>query len=170
MQVFKNNVSLEATPASDTHVVNKEYVDSKSKTITWTEYQALSEAEKNNGTVYYIPDMPVSTGEVAQLKQVVLFDGGFETTGNITLTESALNYSIIVFEFSMSGGGNRYKQFRNFHVINNSLDTNVEAYTFNHGNGDNGKYVTFHFSSDGKTVIVDQNQGTMKIFRIIGVK
>ena len=99
-----------------------------------------------------------------------MFDGGFETTGNITLTESALNYSIIVFEYSISGGGNRYKQFRNFHVINNSLDTNEEAYTFNHGNGDTGKYVAFHFSSDGKTVIVDQNQGTMKIFRIIGIK
>lgn len=150
----------------------KEELDEKEvdKEITWAEYQALSEAEKNDGTVYYIPDMPVSTGEVAQLKQVVLFDGGFETTGNITLTESALNYSIIVFEYSISNLGNRYKQFRNFHVINNSLDTNEEAYTFNHGNGDTGKYVAFHFSSDGKTVIVDQNQGTMKIFRIIGVK
>lgn len=62
MDVIKSNVSLEATPSSDTHIVNKSYVDSKQKTISWVEYQALSEAEKNNGTVYYIPDMPVSSG------------------------------------------------------------------------------------------------------------
>lgn len=65
MQVIKNNVSLEATPTSDTHVINKKYVDGKQVTISWAEYQALSEEEKNNGTAYYIPDMPVSArGEV----------------------------------------------------------------------------------------------------------
>ena len=58
MDVIKSNVSLEATPSSDTHIVNKSYVDSKQKTISWTEYQALSEEEKNNGTLYDIPDMP----------------------------------------------------------------------------------------------------------------
>lgn len=166
---FKNPVSV-VSPVDGEHAANKDYVDNKQVTISWTEYQALSEEEKCNGTVYYIPDMPVSTGEVAQLKQVVLFDDGFETTGNITLTESALNYSIIIFEHSISNLGNAYKQFKNFHVINNSLDTHEKAYTFNHGNGDTGKYVAFHFSSDGKTVIVDENKGTMKIHRIIGIK
>lgn len=60
MEVFKNNVSLEATPTGDTHVTNKAYVDSKQITISWADYQALSEDEKNNGTTYYIPDMPTS--------------------------------------------------------------------------------------------------------------
>lgn len=58
MEVFKNNVSLETTPTDDTHITNKGYVDSKSKTISWEDYQALSETEKNNGTTYYIPDIP----------------------------------------------------------------------------------------------------------------
>ena len=58
MDVIKSNVSLEATPTSDTHIVNKSYVDSKQKTISWAEYQALSEEEKKNGTLYNIPDMP----------------------------------------------------------------------------------------------------------------
>lgn len=166
---FKNPVSV-VSPFLGEHATNKDYVDGKMVTKTWIEYQALSEEEQNNGTLYNIPDMPLNTGGVAQLKQVVLFDGGFDTTGNITLTESALNYSIIIFEHSILTLGNTYKQFKNFHVINNSLDTNEGAYTFNHGNGDIGKYVSFHFSSDGKTVIVDENKGTMKIHRIIGIK
>ena len=60
MDVIKSNVSLEATPSSDTHIVNKSYVDSKQKTISWAEYQALSEEEKCNGALYDIPDMPTA--------------------------------------------------------------------------------------------------------------
>lgn len=33
-------------------------------TISWEEFQSLSEEEKNNGTVYYIPDAPYSNGEL----------------------------------------------------------------------------------------------------------
>lgn len=60
---FKNPVSV-VSPVDGEHATNKDYVDNKMVTKTWVEYQALSEAEKNNGTVYYIPDMPVSTGGV----------------------------------------------------------------------------------------------------------
>lgn len=68
---FKNPVSV-TSPTSGEHATNKEYVDAKQVTISWADYQALSESEKNNGTVYYIPDMPVSTsgeaiGEVERL-------------------------------------------------------------------------------------------------------
>ena len=84
MEVFKNNVSLEATPTSDTHVTNKSYVDSKQKTISWAEYQALSEAEKNNGTVYYIPDMPVSTsGEV--IREVERLNGCLASNATVSV-------------------------------------------------------------------------------------
>ena len=60
---FKNPVSV-VSPTEGEHATNKDYVDNKQVTISWVEYQALSESEKNNGTVYYIPDMPVSTGGV----------------------------------------------------------------------------------------------------------
>ena len=44
MKVFKNNVSLEATPTSDTHVTNKSYVDSKQKkaSVVLLEYMLSS--------------------------------------------------------------------------------------------------------------------------------
>lgn len=58
---FKNPVSV-VSPVDGEHAANKDYVDAKQVTISWAEYQALSESEKNNGTVYYIPDMPVSSG------------------------------------------------------------------------------------------------------------
>ena len=32
----------------------------KEKTLSYNEYQALSEEEKNDGTTYYVPDMPLS--------------------------------------------------------------------------------------------------------------
>lgn len=54
MHKIKNN------PISEDDATNKEYVDSKGKTISWADYQALTEEEKNNGTTYFIPDMPVS--------------------------------------------------------------------------------------------------------------
>lgn len=54
---FKNPVSV-VSPIKGEHATNKDYVDGKMVTKTWAEYQALSEAEKNNGTLYDIPDMP----------------------------------------------------------------------------------------------------------------
>ena len=41
----------------------KGYTDAKERTILWADYQALSEEEKNNGTLYDIPDMPVKEEE-----------------------------------------------------------------------------------------------------------
>ena len=61
MHKIKNN------PSENDDAVNKEYVDSKEKTISWNDYQALSEEEKNNGTTYFIPDMP-STDNVGDVK------------------------------------------------------------------------------------------------------
>lgn len=55
MHKIKNN------PSENDDAVNKEYVDSKEKTISWAYYQALPEAEKKDGTTYFIPDMPVDT-------------------------------------------------------------------------------------------------------------
>lgn len=59
LTAFSKNINLKLNSLERS---NKEYVDSKEKTISWADYQALSEAEKKNGTTYYIPDMPVSTG------------------------------------------------------------------------------------------------------------
>lgn len=61
MHKIKNN------PSENDDAVNKEYVDSKEKTISWNDYQALSEEEKNNGTTYFIPDMP-GTDNVGDVK------------------------------------------------------------------------------------------------------
>lgn len=53
------------TPRDPDDITNKEYVDGKQVEISWAEYQALSEDEKMNGTIYFVPDMPVSTsGEI----------------------------------------------------------------------------------------------------------
>lgn len=93
MQVIKNNVSLEATPTSDTHIVNKGYVDGKTLTINWADYQALSEAEKNNGTVYYIPDMPVSTsGEIIGDVEYGSFFGN-DISGDLLSVDSVIDFS-----------------------------------------------------------------------------
>ena len=62
---LKSNINLDASPTDPKHIVNKEYVDGKQVEILWEEYQNLSEEEKNNGTTYFVPDMPVSpSGEV----------------------------------------------------------------------------------------------------------
>ncbi|MGN1358671.1 MAG: hypothetical protein ACI4WU_04820 [Bacilli bacterium] len=75
MHKIKNN------PISDDDAVNKEYVDDKEKTLTYAEYQVLSEEEKNNGTTYFIPDLPISTnGEV--IEEVEHLNGYLES--NIT--------------------------------------------------------------------------------------
>ena len=57
---IRNNIDLMATPTKGSHVANVDYVDGKMKTITWAEYEALTEEEKNNGTLYDIPDMPTN--------------------------------------------------------------------------------------------------------------
>ena len=133
MQVFKNNVSLEATPASDTHVTNKKYVDGKTKTISWDEYQALSEAEKNNGTVYYIPDMPVSAsgeaiGEVERFNgylasEASLSDGSIipfvgDSNSNMSITNGLITlkkgktYNIFCdSRFSFTSGSSAYCRY-----------------------------------------------------------
>ena len=59
---FRNPVSV-VTPVDGVHATNKDYVDGKQVTISWADYQALSEEEKNNGTLYDIPDMPVKDEE-----------------------------------------------------------------------------------------------------------
>ena len=56
---FKNQVSV-VSPVNGEHATNKEYVDSKQKTISWADYQALSDEEQKNGTLYNIPDMPTT--------------------------------------------------------------------------------------------------------------
>lgn len=56
---FRNPVSV-VTPVDGVHATNKDYVDGKIKTITWAEYELLTEEEKNNGTLYDIPDMPAN--------------------------------------------------------------------------------------------------------------
>lgn len=57
---IRNNIELMATPTEGSHVANVDYVDGKQKTISWADYQALSEDEKNDGTLYDIPDMPTA--------------------------------------------------------------------------------------------------------------
>ena len=57
---IRNNIELMATPTKGSHVANVDYVDGKQKTISWAEYQALTEDEKNDGTLYDIPDMPTA--------------------------------------------------------------------------------------------------------------
>ena len=57
---IRNNIDLMATPTEGSHIANVDYVDGKMKTITWADYQALSEDEKNDGTLYDIPDMPTA--------------------------------------------------------------------------------------------------------------
>lgn len=59
MLKFKNPVSV-TSPTSGEHAANKDYVDAKQVTISWADYQALSEEEKRNGTFYNIPDMPTA--------------------------------------------------------------------------------------------------------------
>lgn len=60
---IRNNIELMATPTKGSHVANVDYVDGKQKTISWAEYQALTEDEKNDGTLYDIPDMPTAAGQ-----------------------------------------------------------------------------------------------------------
>lgn len=57
LTAFSKNIKLKMDNLERS---NKKYVDSKTKTISYSEYKALSEEEKNNGTTYYVPDMPVS--------------------------------------------------------------------------------------------------------------
>ncbi len=66
---------------------------SKEKTISWAEYQALSEEEKNNGTTYYIPDMPQN----GVIPDVPLTDVTFTDTTHFTndLDSSRFGYRII---------------------------------------------------------------------------
>ena len=56
---FRNPVSV-VTPVDGVHATNKDYVDGKQVTISWADYQALSEEEKCNGALYDIPDMPTA--------------------------------------------------------------------------------------------------------------
>lgn len=65
----------------------------KEKTITYAEYQALSDEEKNNGTTYYVPDMPQSGG----IPDVPLTDVTFTDTTHFTndLDSSRFGYRII---------------------------------------------------------------------------
>lgn len=62
---LKSNINLDASPTDPKHIVNKEYVDGNHVEISWADYQSLPDEEKNNGTIYFVPDMPVSTsGEI----------------------------------------------------------------------------------------------------------
>lgn len=65
--IGSENMGTTATTLKGAIKEVKETVDNiePSVEISWAEYQALSEEEKNNGTLYTIPDMPVSTsGEI----------------------------------------------------------------------------------------------------------
>ena len=96
---FKNPISVVA-PVDGVHATNKDYVDNKQVTISWTEYQALSEEEKCNGTVYYIPDMPVSAsgeaiGEVERLNGYLASDASLSNGSIIPFVgDSNSNMSI----------------------------------------------------------------------------
>lgn len=96
---FKNPVSV-VSPVDGEHATNKEYVDNKQVTISWVEYQALSEEEKCNGTVYYIPDMPVSPngeviGEVERLNGYLASDASLSNGSIIPFVgDSNSNMSI----------------------------------------------------------------------------
>lgn len=79
--IGSENMGTTATTLKGAIKEVKETVDNiePSVEISWADYQALSEAEKNNGTVYYIPDMPVSTsgeaiGEVERLNCYLVRD------------------------------------------------------------------------------------------------
>ena len=72
--IFKNPVSV-VSPVNGEHATNKEYVDSKQVTISWADYQALSEEKQKNGTLYNIPDMPVEYNDTDEDNA----DGGQKT-------------------------------------------------------------------------------------------
>ncbi len=81
MEVFKNNVSLEATPTGDTHVVNKKYSDTKIKVIelTQAEYDLLSAEEKNKEVFYKITDAPdIDVDMSDRLKMVSLTQAEYD--------------------------------------------------------------------------------------------
>ena len=92
MQVFKNNVSLEATPASDTHIVNKAYLEDRISKINVQHAVKVDELPicTDNGdgtyTITYIKDGDTkTTTDISQwfyyldaesnLKQTIFLDG-----------------------------------------------------------------------------------------------
>lgn len=82
LTAFSKNIKLKMDNLERS---NKKYVDDKEKTLTYAEYQALSEEEKNNGTTYYVPDMPVSTsGEII----------GNVKYGSLTLSENPFTITL----------------------------------------------------------------------------
>lgn len=72
--------------------------------LTWAEYQALSEEEKNNGTVYFIPDAGINveaggTGEVGGVTYVA--GEGIEITD-----DNVINCTVEIPESLPANGGN----------------------------------------------------------------
>lgn len=89
------------TPISDDDAANKGYVDGKQRTLSYADYLALSEEEQNNGTTYFVPDLPVLTsGEIigdveygdffssdiegSSLSEGCIIDFHQKTSGNLT--------------------------------------------------------------------------------------
>ena len=72
--IGSENMGTTATTLKGAIKEVKETVDNiePSVEISWADYQALSEEEKNNDTVYYIPDMPVSSGESYSTEEQVI--------------------------------------------------------------------------------------------------
>lgn len=92
MQVFKNNVSLEATPASDTHIVNKAYLEDRISKINVQHAVKVDELPicTDNGdgtyTVAYVKDGTTETttdtsqwfyflDDNGNLKQTIFLEG-----------------------------------------------------------------------------------------------
>lgn len=74
----------------------RQYVDNKTRVLTQAEYDALSEAEKNNGTIYFVPD---ATGSDVTASEVT-----FDNTGT-SMTATNVQAAITELEGASGGGG-----------------------------------------------------------------
>ena len=99
------------------------------------------------------------------ISKTVLYDGGrITSTGTYALSDSVYNYKLIIVEHYCIKNNNTYKQLNVIVDIYNDLNSHMICY----GYGSSSEYSSFHFSSDGNNIIVDDNSGEY-ITKIIGI-